>query len=172
MWDASFMCVIYGTWLIWDMTHMGHDSLVNHTLCDKSHWYVIYMWFTCEMWFTCDLHVRCDLHVIYICHMSLTRINTWCLINVWFTCVTCISHEYDSLISVTWLIHICDRHVTHVTHTYGFMQSHVTYGVASISRLLKMTRLFCRILSLLQGSFAKETYNFKEPTNRSHPIVI
>ena len=45
------------------------------------------------------------------------------------------------------------------------------YGVASISRLLKITGLFCRTSSLLQGSFAKETYNFKEPTNRSHPIV-
>ena len=44
------------------------------------------------------------------------------------------------------------------------------YGVATISRLLKIIRLFCRIPSLLQGSFAKETYNFKEPTNRSHPI--
>jgi len=44
------------------------------------------------------------------------------------------------------------------------------YGVATIGRLLKMTGLFCRILSLLQGSFAKETYNFKEPTNCSHPI--
>jgi len=31
--------------------------------------------------------------------------------------------------------------------------------------------LFCRIQSLLQGSFAKETYNFKEPTTRSHPIA-
>jgi len=28
--------------------------------------------------------------------------------------------------------------------------------------------LFCRISSLLQGSFAKETYYFKEPTDRSH----
>jgi len=36
---------------------------------------------------------------------------------------------------------------------------------------LKIIGLFCRISSLLQGSFAKETYNFKEPTNRSHPIV-
>jgi len=45
------------------------------------------------------------------------------------------------------------------------------YGVATISRLLKMIGLFCRILSLLLGSFAKETYNFKEPTNRSHQIV-
>jgi len=46
------------------------------------------------------------------------------------------------------------------------------YGVAAISRLLKITGLFCTISSLLQGSFAKETYNFKEPTNCSHPISI
>ena len=29
------------------------------------------------------------------------------------------------------------------------------YGVATISRLLKIIGLFCRISSLLQGSFAK-----------------
>jgi len=46
------------------------------------------------------------------------------------------------------------------------------YGLATISRLLKVPGLFCRIQSLLQGSFAKETYNFKEPTNRSHQIYI
>ena len=34
----------------------------------------------------------------------------------------------------------------------------------------KIIGLFCRILSLLFSSFAKETYNFKEPTNGSHPI--
>ena len=44
------------------------------------------------------------------------------------------------------------------------------YGVATISRLLKIIGFFCRISSLLQGSFAKETYNFKEPTTRSHHI--
>jgi len=44
------------------------------------------------------------------------------------------------------------------------------YGVATISRLLKIICLFCRISSLLSGSFAKETYDFREPTNRSHPI--
>jgi len=33
-----------------------------------------------------------------------------------------------------------------------------------------MIGLFGRILSLLWVSFAKETYHFKEPTNRSHPI--
>jgi len=46
----------------------------------------------------------------------------------------------------------------------------VGYGVATISRLLKIISLFCRISSLLQGSFAKETFNFKEPTSYSHPI--
>jgi len=46
----------------------------------------------------------------------------------------------------------------------------VCYGVATITRLLKIIVLFCRIASLLWGSFAKETYDFKEPTNRSHPI--
>ena len=47
----------------------------------------------------------------------------------------------------------------------------IHYGVATISRLLKIIGLLCRICSLLYGSFAKETYNFKEPTNRIHIIV-
>jgi len=41
-----------------------------------------------------------------------------------------------------------------------------------MSRLLKINGLFRRISSLLHGSFAKETYNFKEPTNRGHPILM
>ena len=35
------------------------------------------------------------------------------------------------------------------------------YGVATISRLLKIIGLFCKISSLLEGSFEKETYYFK-----------
>ena len=45
------------------------------------------------------------------------------------------------------------------------------YGVATVSRLLKIIGLFCRIWSLFKGSFAKETYHFKEPINPSHPIA-
>ena len=45
------------------------------------------------------------------------------------------------------------------------------YGVAMLNRLLNIIGLFCRISSLSCGSFAKETYNFKEPTNRSHHIL-
>ena len=40
-----------------------------------------------------------------------------------------------------------------------------------ISGLLKIIDLFYRISSLLQSSFAKETYVLREPTNRSHPIL-
>jgi len=51
----------------------------------------------------------------------------------------------------------CDR----ITHCYG---------VAVDSRIDKIIGLFCRIMSLLQGSFTKETYNLIDPTNCSHPI--
>ena len=46
------------------------------------------------------------------------------------------------------------------------------HGVATISRLLKIEGLFCRMSSLLYVYFTKETYNCKEPTNRSHPIRL
>jgi len=45
------------------------------------------------------------------------------------------------------------------------------HGVATVSRIDRITGFFCRISSLLQGSFAKETYNIIDPTNQSHPIV-
>jgi len=55
-------------------------------------------------------------------------------------------------------------------HVAGKNESYHAYGVATISRLLKIRGRFCRIQSLLEGSFAKETYNSEEPTHRSHPI--
>jgi len=42
----------------------------------------------------------------------------------------------------------------------------IVQGGYDFDRLLKIIGLFCTISSLLQ----KETYVFKEPTNRSHPI--
>ena len=46
------------------------------------------------------------------------------------------------------------------------------YGVATISRLLKIIGLFCKRALCNRRYSAKEIYDFKEPTNRSHPIVI
>ena len=50
------------------------------------------------------------------------------------------------------------------------MISH-TYGVASVSRINQIIGLFCKGALQKRLYSAKETYNFKEPTNRSHPIA-
>ena len=84
---------------------------------------------------------------------------------------------YD-IYNVRWYIH------TQTPYTVGYnvtlqngiwyihTQTHTqwSYGVATMSRPLQIIGLFCRILFLFKGSFAKETYDFKEPTDRSHPI--
>jgi len=53
------------------------------------------------------------------------------------------------------------------TFYLGFYVIHV-YGVATIRKLLKITGLFCKSALQKRLYSAKETYNFKEPTNRSH----
>ena len=63
------------------------------------------------------------------------------------------------------------------SHELAFEEYHqqlhiVFYGVATISRLLKIIRLFCKKALQRRLYSAKETYNFKEPTHRSHPIPI
>jgi len=56
---------------------------------------------------------------------------------------------------------------------YGMYRAlhQIHHGAATISRLLKITGLVCRKSSLLKGSFAKETCNFKEPTTIVHYIM-
>jgi len=46
------------------------------------------------------------------------------------------------------------------------------YGVATISRMLKNIGLFCKRYLQKRPIFCKETYIFKHPTNRSHPISV
>jgi len=78
---------------------------------------------------------------------------------------TCdISMPYMMSVVSVWDISMCMSHMTYWCHTYR-------YEAATISRLLKSIGFNCRILSLLQGSFVKETCNFKKPDNRSHPIL-
>jgi len=48
----------------------------------------------------------------------------------------------------------------------------VCYGVAMTSRLLRIIGLFGKRALYKTRYSAKETYKFKEPTNRSHPICI
>jgi len=50
--------------------------------------------------------------------------------------------------------------------------SRVADGVATISRLLKIIGLFCKRALEKRRYSAKETYNFQETTNPSHPICV
>ena len=45
------------------------------------------------------------------------------------------------------------------------------YGVATISELLKIMGLFCKRALQKRPIFSKETYDFKERTNRRHPVT-
>ena len=54
--------------------------------------------------------------------------------------------------------------MSHIVHPLN------PYGVASVSRPCKIIGLFCKRALWNRWYAAKETYNFKEPTNRSHPI--
>ena len=44
------------------------------------------------------------------------------------------------------------------------------YGLATISRLLKILGLFCKRVLYKRRYSAKETHDFKAPTHRRHPI--
>jgi len=56
------------------------------------------------------------------------------------------------------------------THRSTLQHTARHYGVATDSRIDQIIGLFCKIMSLLQGSFTKETYDFIDPTDQSHPI--
>ena len=92
----------------------------------------------------------------------ITHVNEWV-----------IAHKNESCRECQW--NSDTTHMDESNHAYEWVMSHMSMkksdGVATTCKLLKIIGLFCRISSLLNGSFAKETYNFKEPTNRSRPII-
>ena len=88
-------------------------------------------------------------------------------------CLLCIT-EYESTLYhmyvCKYLLCITRIHRVRVySVSHGFTEN-CSYGVATISRLLKIVGLFCKRALQKRPIFSKETYNFKEPTNRSHPI--
>jgi len=74
------------------------------------------------------------------------------------------------------------RHTATNTHTHAYTyicihthrqnKRHHCCGVATMSRRLRSKGLFCKRATCKRLYFAKETYNFQDPTNRSHPIEI
>jgi len=64
----------------------------------------------------------------------------------------------------------CVLDVTHAYDSESRWHASFVYGVTTISRLLKIICLFCKRALSKRRYSANETYNFKEPANRSHPI--
>ena len=67
-----------------------------------------------------------------------------------------------------------DMQVQFVECIYIWMEmdgNDIEYG-ATVSRINEICCPFCRISSLLQGSFAKETCSLIDPTDQSHPICM
>jgi len=105
---------------------------------------------------------ECVYVCMYVCHIAKYQGRWLHELKCLFSCM-----RHGSFTFVTWLLSM----FSYRSLDWDMCRSY-TYGVATISRLLKIIVLFYRISSLLWGSFAKETYHSKEPTNRSHPISL
>jgi len=73
-----------------------------------------------------------------------------------------------------------EAHVPHITLHMSQITPHESqiphitssdYGAATCSRLLKIIGLFCKRALWKRRYSAKETCNFKDPINRSHPMA-
>ena len=80
----------------------------------------------------------------------------------------CAHHDRSHIRRGTTLIGILVSFPLSLRQPVDDWHARAHYGLPIIIRLLKIIGLSCRIFSLYYGSLAKETYNFKEPTNRSH----
>jgi len=81
-------------------------------------------------------------------HMSLSHVtHTNESYHTWLEKSHCYSPKQMS--PVTHDNESCHTHINESCHTYQYVMSHSSYGVATISRLLQMIGLVCRISSLL-----------------------
>jgi len=101
-----------------------------------------------------------------------------------------VTHAYmwlDSFMRETWLMPICDmtcakessvpkEQLAYECAMSNIWRGHVihmkasSYGVPTISRHHKNIGLFCKTSLQKRLYSAKETYDVKEPTNRSYPV--
>ena len=80
--------------------------------------------------------------------------------------------EYEYMyIYIYTCIHI-NTHIDRYMQTPFYLHVYLCIWGGTISGIDKIVCLFCRKLSLLQVSFAKETYNLIDPINRSLPIRL
>jgi len=98
-----------------------------------------------------------------LCIASVLQCVAVCC-RVWLCVAVCCS--------VLQCVAVC-RSMLSPTDTHGQNPpKSALYGVATISRLLKIIGLFCKRALQKRPISSKETCNSKEPTNHSHPIAL
>ena len=129
-----------------------------------------------------DVQVCCSvLQCVVVCCSVLQcvavyiHLFTHLCVYVWCTCLLqCVAVCCSVLQCVALCIHLLTHSCVYVWCTcavyHQFTRERDIYGVATISRLLKMIGHFCKTALWKRLYSAKKTFEFKEPTNRSHPI--
>jgi len=125
---------------------------------------------SCLIWTSHVPHSRFGSHKA-ACFFGSHRATAPCL-HMNASCTICLSH-----VGCEWVMSHTNE--SDEGHVVGYSRNSsvlinirwLHYGVATISRLLKITGLFCKRALYKKRYSAEETYNFKEPTNRSHPII-
>jgi len=99
-----------------------------------------------------NLHGRLTC-LIRMCDVTHSHMNRWWVVGIARSYCYALSHTFFE-----WVV------------SKGIADSHRYYGVATMSRRLKIIGLFGKRNLQKRRYSAKETYNFKGPTTRSHPI--
>jgi len=120
----------------------------------------MYIWFQCVHLIS-NMYVESqrNIHETNMYIESQSNVYILALISEFFSC-----NKYVHLISFV----LCVKAQAHAELLIGSPTQH--YGVATISRFLTITGLFCKRAIQKRRYSAKETYGFKEPTDCSHPI--
>ena len=131
---------------LYNVCNIRVSSFYDITIC-------VFLQFVCF----CNLTICVFLQFARFCNLSYAvhhfcvYVRQWMCINLGNKCL-----QFVCVLAMGWLPSV----VSSLLQVY----------FAEYDSILQNIGLFCRIGSLLQGSFTKETCNFKEPTNRSHPI--
>ena len=112
---------------------------------------------------------------IHICVYTNTYVYTH--VYIYILCVCICLYLLQTVVYKHSYLYVCSYihiYICILLSKYGDSGIKIWVGswMAGMARLPKNSSLFCRKQSLLQGSFAIETYVFREPTNRSHLMVL
>jgi len=125
--ETQLLCV---TWLV-DARHAWHDSWMRDmpgmscgnstSMRDMTHSYIWHDLFTCG---TRLMHIRVKGNATFNILLCVTRLM--CAWNMTHSCV-----YLDSIMRVTWLIHMCDKtHTTRCKGEYNFQHPHQQSSIA------------------------------------------